>query len=67
MSLITRPMLAVPAKLESIKYPVLATPKIDGIRTLKLDGSLVSRTFHSIPNKHIKTILESILPYTAEY
>lgn len=62
MSLITRPMLAVPAKLESIKYPVLATPKIDGIRTLKLDGSLVSRTFHPIPNKHIKTILESILP-----
>ena len=29
----------------NIKYPVLATPKLDGIGCLVIDGNAVSRTF----------------------
>jgi DNA ligase-1 len=61
--LITRPLLAVAAKdLTQVKYPVLATPKLDGIRCLKLGGKTKTRTFKEIPNVHIRTMLEKILP-----
>ena len=62
MSLITKPLLAVAADLEKIEFPVWATPKIDGIRCLKINGQVVSRNFKPIPNHHIRTTLEQILP-----
>jgi DNA ligase-1 len=58
MNIITKPMLA--GKCESIhnlKYPVLATPKLDGIRCLIRDGIAVSRNFKPIPNKFIQATL----------
>lgn len=61
--MITRPMLAVAAEdLNKIKYPVMASPKLDGIRALKVDGKLVSRTFKPIPNSYIRTIVEHVMP-----
>lgn len=63
MSLITKPMLAAKAPdLESLSYPVAVTPKLDGIRALKIGGNLVSRTFKPIKNDYIRTSLESVLP-----
>ena len=63
----TRPMLAAPLlspKTEhndknileamlKLKMPVLATTKRDGIRGLRLNGTDVSRTLKTIPNKSI--------------
>lgn len=40
--------------MEKLKYPVLATLKIDGIRAIKYNGQLVSRTLKLIPNKSIR-------------
>ena len=61
--MITKPMLAGTIKdLNEIRYPVLATPKLDGIRALKIDGKLVSRNFKPIPNVHIRQLIESQLP-----
>lgn len=40
--------------LEKLKYPVLATLKKDGIRALRLNDSLLSRTLKPIPNKSIR-------------
>jgi|SRR6478609_9164764 len=60
---IQKPLLAV--KLENVKdakYPCLATPKIDGIRALRVKGDLVSRTFKPIRNQTIREILTSLLP-----
>ncbi len=55
--MITRPLLAGKCELGKLEYPVLATPKLDGIRALFLNGKLVSRNFKPIPNKYIcKTI-----------
>jgi DNA ligase-1 len=59
--MITKPMLAgkAPADLSQLKFPLLATPKLDGIRCLVINGKAVSRTFKPIPNDHIRTTIES--------
>jgi len=50
-----KPMLAVAAEnLESLSYPVLASPKLDGIRAVVIDGVLVSRSLKPIPNAHVQ-------------
>lgn len=60
---ITKPMLA--SKLDNVKdlkYPVLATPKLDGIRCLKIDGKAVSRTFKPIANRYCREMVEKYFP-----
>lgn len=47
-------------------FPLLATPKIDGIRALIVGGKLVSRSFKKIPNVHVRAILEGSLPEGAD-
>lgn len=61
--MITKPMLAGKVtNFEAIKYPVLATPKLDGIRCLKIDGKAVSRSFKPIPNERFKALIEEHFP-----
>jgi DNA ligase-1 len=61
--MITKPMLAVAAEdLEKIVFPVLCSPKLDGIRALKINGKLLSRSFKPIPNDFIRTMVEHVLP-----
>lgn len=77
--LITKPMLAASCEAPifsgifeptndvlKLKFPLIATPKVDGIRALKPDGRLVSRKFLAIPNDHIRQTLEAILPDGAD-
>lgn len=60
---IKQPMLACsPGPEGVVTFPVLATPKIDGIRALMVKGALVSRTLKPIPNLLLRTTLESVLP-----
>lgn len=61
--MIKKPMLA--GKCEDaakIIYPVLGTPKLDGIRGLIVDGKALTRSFKPIPNAFIRAELESICP-----
>ena len=61
--MITQPLLAAKKPVfENIKFPVLATPKIDGIRCLKVNGQALSRSFKPIPNKHIREMIEKHCP-----
>lgn len=67
MEKITKPMLSgkfenVEEDLKNLTYPLLATPKYDGIRALMIDGKLLSRTFKNIPNKHIFKVCTENLP-----
>jgi DNA ligase-1 len=55
-----KPMLASPADLDTLRYPLLASPKIDGIRAMVLGHRLVSRKLLDIPNK---SITESLLSH----
>lgn len=53
--MITKPMLAgTVTDFSKIKFPVLATPKIDGIRCLRVNGRSLSRSFKEIPNRYIQ-------------
>ena len=52
-----KPLLAVNAELEKIKFPVLVSPKLDGIRVLMKDGKALSRTLKPIPNKFLQQTL----------
>ena len=45
------------ADLGRLSYPLLASPKLDGIRAVVLDGQLVSRTLKPIPNDFIRNAL----------
>lgn len=47
-----------------LKFPVLCTPKYDGIRCIKHDNTCVSRSMKSIRNEYIRSKLLSI-PYSA--
>ena len=60
---ITKPMLAASLEtIDSIKFPVYATPKLDGIRCLKIDGQIVSRTFKPIRNAELAAAVKDLLP-----
>lgn len=50
-----KPMLAGKCTdVVSLRFPVLASKKLDGVRCLVQDGQLVSRTLKPIPNKNIQ-------------
>lgn len=50
-----KPMLASPAG-PIIPYPMLLSPKLDGIRCLIIDGVAVGRSLKPIPNKHAQRL-----------
>lgn len=52
--------------IESVKFPVYVTPKIDGVRTLKIGGEMVSRSMKPIRNVEISNFLKKILPEGAD-
>jgi len=69
MTTFKEPMLACPllppevectdetvfAAMRKLRYPVLSTLKKDGVRGLRLNGTLLSRSLKKIPNKSIAT------------
>ena len=60
---ISRPMLAVAVKdIETLNYPVVCSPKIDGIRCVKVGGKALSRSFKPIPNRFVREWVEANLP-----
>lgn len=60
--MVTKPMLAAKADPDLIRYPVLATPKLDGIRCVVRRGRALTRSFLPVGNDHIRTWLESNMP-----
>lgn len=62
MPKIQKPLLSATFDQAKARFPYIATPKIDGIRFLMVDGVAVSRTFKPIRNKHIQALLGAHLP-----
>jgi len=61
--MIIRPLLAATLDdVNALQFPILATPKLDGIRFLKVNGKAVTRKFKSVPNHHVRSLLEKHLP-----
>ena len=59
---IQKPLLAGKFDPDKAKFPYAATPKIDGIRFLMVEGQAVTRSFKPIRNEHIQQLLSSNLP-----
>ena len=60
---IKKPMLA--GTIENINiltYPVIVSKKLDGIRCLKINGEVLSRSLKQIPNEYINRTLKKLLP-----
>lgn len=56
-----RPMLAAELKnLADVKFPVLVSPKLDGIRCVIREGKALTRSLKPIPNDHIRNTLEGM-------
>ncbi len=56
-----KPMLAATAEAEEgqapkVSFPILVSPKLDGIRALRMNGQLVSRTLKPIPSPRAQEI-----------
>lgn len=58
---ITKPMLAAreAPDLSKVEFPVLATPKLDGIRCLVDEGTAKSRAFKRIQNDYTRIAIET--------
>lgn len=54
-----KPMLAatIDFDIAKLRYPLLVSPKLDGIRALIMGGVVVSRNFKPIPNQYVQKIL----------
>jgi DNA ligase-1 len=58
-----QPLLAETCRdISSLRYPVMASPKLDGIRCIVLDGRALTRKLKPIPNEYIRTWVEANLP-----
>lgn len=51
-----KPMLAGKCSVETLNYPLLASPKFDGIRAIVRNGQVLSRTLKPIPNTHVQKL-----------
>lgn len=49
-----KPMLAAHAELDKVKFPVLCSTKLDGVRAIIQDGVVLSRKLKPIPNKYVQ-------------
>ena len=63
-SLITKPMLAGKCeRMNALSFPLLATPKLDGIRCLKIGGRALTRSFKpDLQPLHTREWIEANLP-----
>lgn len=62
-----KPLLAYTVKdAEALRYPVLASPKLDGIRCVIHNDQPVSRTLKPIPNRFIQSELGFYPPFDGE-
>jgi len=53
------PMLASPADLDKLRFPVYASAKIDGIRGVVHTGKLLTRKLLELPNRHVFGLLST--------
>jgi len=54
-----KPMLAAKADEATIQFPVLLSPKLDGVRCLVVKGVAVGRSLKPIPNHHVQHLFGS--------
>lgn len=62
-----KPLLAHTVKdVESLIFPLMAAPKLDGIRCLIVNGEAVTRSLKPVPNAYIRDQLRGLPDYDGE-
>lgn len=56
MQPLIRPMLAAKFQESAIRFPVLASPKYDGVRAIIINSQVRSRSMKLIPNQHVQAL-----------
>jgi DNA ligase-1 len=59
-------MLASNADLSQVRFPVMASPKLDGVRALVRGGVVYSRSGKPIPNAHVQALFGALEGYDGE-
>lgn len=52
-----KPMLAARTDGSGLTYPLMASPKLDGVRAIIMGGRVYSRSLKPIPNRHVQATL----------
>lgn len=63
------PMLAASAtteEIENFQFPLLASPKLDGIRAIVIDGKVMSRSMKPIRNKRVQELFAHLEGFDGE-
>lgn len=50
-----KPMLATDADLDALRFPLLASAKLDGVRAIVYKGVVLSRSLKPIPNEYVQS------------
>jgi DNA ligase-1 len=58
-----KPMLASPADMSKLRFPLWLSPKLDGIRALVINGVVMSRSLKPIPNQHVQSLFGHLEGY----
>lgn len=66
--MIAKPMLAASMEdskgnqmsFKDLSYPLIASIKLDGIRSLRINGKTLSRSFKSIPNLYVQRVMHDL-------
>lgn len=61
-----KPMLATDAELDKLRFPILCSPKLDGVRAVVRDGVVYSRSNKPIPNKWVQDKLCHLTHFDGE-
>jgi DNA ligase-1 len=63
-----KPMKAAlaPDDLRQLPYPVIVSPKLDGIRAIRWQDKLITHRGEPIPNRHVTKMLCGALPHGVE-
>ena len=61
-----KPMLAGEADLANLKFPLLASAKLDGIRAVVRNGVVMSRSNKPIPNPYVQRMFSKMEHYDGE-
>lgn len=62
-----KPMLAGEVDLSRLRYPVMASPKLDGVRATIIDGRPLTRSLKEIPNLKVRSTFKVDAPLDGEF
>lgn len=61
-----KPLLAANADPSALRFPLLASPKLDGIRALVKDGVVYARSGKPLPNAHVQKLFGQLHGFDGE-